>query len=177
MHLSVHPTSPPSARSSIPTLINAFHCHWHGVSVPFFWGVRVSQQQLWWPRHPVLFVWVLRELPCKQDADKSESGTLEGEEFVLFYKALTQREEVLSLFQEYSEDGRKLTLLELADFLREEQLEDEGTEELAMKLIDKYEPSETGESWFRHQLCSAWGQGGVRDSQFHGRSIASPILV
>ncbi|XP_039925901.1 1-phosphatidylinositol 4,5-bisphosphate phosphodiesterase delta-4 isoform X2 [Hirundo rustica] len=78
-----------------------------------------------------------------QDADKSESGTLEGEEFVLFYKALTQREEVLSLFQEFSEDGKKLTLLELVDFLREEQLEDVGAEELAMELIDKYEPSET----------------------------------
>ncbi|NXT40043.1 PLCD4 phosphodiesterase, partial [Pelecanoides urinatrix] len=78
-----------------------------------------------------------------QAADKSESGTLEGEEFVLFYKALTQREEVLSLFQDFSEDGKKLTLLELVDFLRQEQLEDEGTEELAMELIDKYEPSET----------------------------------
>ncbi|KFP31921.1 1-phosphatidylinositol 4,5-bisphosphate phosphodiesterase delta-4, partial [Colius striatus] len=78
-----------------------------------------------------------------QAADKSESGTLEGEEFVLFYKALTQREEVLSLFQDFSEDGKKLTLLELVDFLQQEQLEDEGTEELAMELIDKYEPSET----------------------------------
>ncbi|NXO11152.1 PLCD4 phosphodiesterase, partial [Oriolus oriolus] len=87
-----------------------------------------------------------------QDADKSESGTLEGEEFVLFYKALTQREEVLSLFQEFSEDGKKLTLLELADFLRQEQLEDEGTEELAMELIDKYEPSETARA--RHVLSA-----------------------
>ncbi|XP_032841190.2 1-phosphatidylinositol 4,5-bisphosphate phosphodiesterase delta-4 isoform X2 [Tyto alba] len=85
-----------------------------------------------------------------QDADKSESGTLEGEEFVLFYKALTQREEVLSLFQDYSEDGKKLTLLELVDFLQQEQLEDEGTEELAMELIDKYEPSETARA--RHVL-------------------------
>ncbi|NXH39075.1 PLCD4 phosphodiesterase, partial [Dicaeum eximium] len=87
-----------------------------------------------------------------QDADKSESGTLEGEEFVLFYKALTQREEVLSLFQQFSEDGKKLTLLELVDFLREEQLEDEGTEELAMELIDKYEPSETARA--RHVLSA-----------------------
>ncbi|NXH79561.1 PLCD4 phosphodiesterase, partial [Edolisoma coerulescens] len=87
-----------------------------------------------------------------QDADKSESGTLEGEEFVLFYKALTQREEVLSLFQEFSEDGKKLTLLELVDFLRQEQLEDEGTEELAMELIDKYEPSETARA--RHVLSA-----------------------
>ncbi|NWS58945.1 PLCD4 phosphodiesterase, partial [Chunga burmeisteri] len=87
-----------------------------------------------------------------QDADKSESGTLEGEEFVLFYKALTQREEVLSLFQDFSEDGKKLTLLELVDFLRQEQLEDEGTEELAMELIDKYEPSETARA--RHVLSA-----------------------
>ncbi|NXG22463.1 PLCD4 phosphodiesterase, partial [Grallaria varia] len=87
-----------------------------------------------------------------QDADKSESGTLEGEEFVHFYKALTQREEVLSLFQEFSEDGKKLTLLELVDFLRQEQLEDEGTEEMAMELIDKYEPSETARA--RHVLSA-----------------------
>ncbi|XP_071418935.1 1-phosphatidylinositol 4,5-bisphosphate phosphodiesterase delta-4 isoform X2 [Pithys albifrons albifrons] len=87
-----------------------------------------------------------------QDADKSESGTLEGEEFVLFYKALTQREEVLSLFQEFSEDGKKLTLLELVDFLQQEQLEDKGTEEMAMELIDKYEPSETARA--RHVLSA-----------------------
>ncbi|KGL86404.1 1-phosphatidylinositol 4,5-bisphosphate phosphodiesterase delta-4, partial [Charadrius vociferus] len=87
-----------------------------------------------------------------QAADKSESGTLEGEEFVLFYKALTQRDEVLSLFQDFSEDGKKLTLLELVDFLRQEQLEDEGTEELAMELIDKYEPSETARA--RHALSA-----------------------
>ncbi|XP_074684973.1 1-phosphatidylinositol 4,5-bisphosphate phosphodiesterase delta-4 isoform X5 [Strix aluco] len=87
-----------------------------------------------------------------QDADKSESGTLEGEEFVLFYKALTQREEVLSLFQDFSEDGKKLTLLELVDFLQQEQLEHEGTEELAMELIDKYEPSETARA--RHVLSA-----------------------
>ncbi|NXT21744.1 PLCD4 phosphodiesterase, partial [Syrrhaptes paradoxus] len=87
-----------------------------------------------------------------QAADKSESGTLEGEEFVLFYKALTQREEVLSLFQDFSEDGKKLTLLELVDFLREEQLEVERTEELAMELIDKYEPSETARA--RHVLSA-----------------------
>ncbi|NWH76634.1 PLCD4 phosphodiesterase, partial [Piaya cayana] len=87
-----------------------------------------------------------------QDADKSESGTLEGEEFVLFYKALTQRKEVLSLFQEFSEDGKKLTLLELVDFLQQEQLEDEGAEQLAMELIDKYEPSETARA--RHVLSA-----------------------
>ncbi|XP_072788184.1 1-phosphatidylinositol 4,5-bisphosphate phosphodiesterase delta-4 isoform X3 [Taeniopygia guttata] len=117
-----------------------------------------------------------------QDADKSESGTLEGEEFVLFYKALTQREEVLSLFREYSEDGKKLTLLELVDFLREEQLEDECTEELAMELIDKYEPSETARArhvlsvdGFLMYLCSP--EGSIFNPQHRGlwQDMSQPL--
>ncbi|XP_071978412.1 1-phosphatidylinositol 4,5-bisphosphate phosphodiesterase delta-4 isoform X2 [Engystomops pustulosus] len=78
-----------------------------------------------------------------QMADKSESGTLEGDEFVLFYKALTQRDDVLKIFQDFSKDGKKLTLLEFVDFLHQEQLETENTEEFAMDLIARYEPSET----------------------------------
>lgn len=78
-------------------------------------------------------------------ADRSESGTLEGEEFVLFYKALTQRDDVLDVFQVFSQDGKKLTLLEFVDFLQQEQLEGENTQEFAMELIARYEPSETGE--------------------------------
>uniref|UniRef100_A0A4W6DVW2 Phosphoinositide phospholipase C n=1 Tax=Lates calcarifer TaxID=8187 RepID=A0A4W6DVW2_LATCA len=55
-------------------------------------------------------------------ADKSQSGTLEDDEFVFFYKMLTQREDVLRVFQEYSVDGQKLSQSDLEDFLREEQL-------------------------------------------------------
>uniref|UniRef100_A0A8C5PMH9 Phosphoinositide phospholipase C n=1 Tax=Leptobrachium leishanense TaxID=445787 RepID=A0A8C5PMH9_9ANUR len=80
-----------------------------------------------------------------QMADKSESSTLEGDEFVLFYKALTQRDEVLKIFQDFSKDGKKLTLLEFVDFLRQEQLEVKGAEEMAMDLIARYEPSETAQ--------------------------------
>ncbi|XP_044294217.1 1-phosphatidylinositol 4,5-bisphosphate phosphodiesterase delta-4 [Varanus komodoensis] len=87
-----------------------------------------------------------------QMADKSETGTLEGEEFVLFYKALTQRDEVLELFRMYSEDGKKLTLMEFVDFLQQEQMEGNSTDELAMVLIDRYEPSETGGA--RHVLST-----------------------
>ncbi|KAJ6665532.1 hypothetical protein lerEdw1_003373 [Lerista edwardsae] len=85
-----------------------------------------------------------------QMADKSETGTLEGEEFVLFYKALTQRDEVLEIFQEYSEDGKKMTLLEFVDFLLQEQMENKGVDEFAMELIDRYEPSESAKA--RHSL-------------------------
>ncbi|XP_077129307.1 1-phosphatidylinositol 4,5-bisphosphate phosphodiesterase delta-4 isoform X1 [Ranitomeya variabilis] len=99
-----------------------------------------------------------------QMADKSESGTLEGDEFVMFYKALTQRDEVLKIFQDFSKDGKKLTLLEFVDFLRQEQLEVENTEEFAMDLIARHEPSETAKKLhalsidgFLIYLCSAEG--------------------
>uniref|UniRef100_A0A8C1J2L5 Phosphoinositide phospholipase C n=1 Tax=Cyprinus carpio TaxID=7962 RepID=A0A8C1J2L5_CYPCA len=76
-------------------------------------------------------------------ADKSQSGTLEDDEFVLFYKMLTQREDVLRVFQEYSSDGQKLMLQDLKDFLREEQLHEDGVQQYALKLIERYEPSDT----------------------------------
>lgn len=79
-----------------------------------------------------------------QMADKSQSGTLEDDEFVLFYKMLTQREDVLRVFQEYSVDGQKLSQRDLEDFLREEQLEDGNIEQQAKQLIEHYEPSDTG---------------------------------
>ncbi|KAM6945687.1 1-phosphatidylinositol 4,5-bisphosphate phosphodiesterase delta-4 [Aplochiton taeniatus] len=79
-------------------------------------------------------------------ADNSQSGTLEDDEFVLFYKMLTQREDVLQVFQSHSEDGQKLTLHNLAAFLRAEQLEEESVEENAAELIQRYEPSDTAKS-------------------------------
>ncbi|XP_026120679.1 1-phosphatidylinositol 4,5-bisphosphate phosphodiesterase delta-4-like isoform X1 [Carassius auratus] len=76
-------------------------------------------------------------------ADKSQSGTLEDDEFVMFYKMLTQREDILRVFQEYSADGQKLTLQDLKDFLQEEQLQKDGVQQYALKLIECYEPSDT----------------------------------
>lgn len=79
-----------------------------------------------------------------QAADTSQSDTLEGEEFIEFYKALTKRIEVQELFGNFSADGQKLTLLEFVDFLQEEQKEGEHASDLALALIDRYEPSESG---------------------------------
>ncbi|KAF7658824.1 hypothetical protein LDENG_00007300 [Lucifuga dentata] len=76
-------------------------------------------------------------------ADKSQSGTLEDDEFVLFYKMLMQRDDVLRVFQEFSGDGQKLSQSDLEDFLREEQLEGDDVQELARQLIQRYEPSDT----------------------------------
>ncbi|XP_073927839.1 1-phosphatidylinositol 4,5-bisphosphate phosphodiesterase delta-4 isoform X4 [Castor canadensis] len=85
-----------------------------------------------------------------QAADVSQSDTLEGEEFVQFYKALTKRTEVQELFENFSSDGQKLTLLEFVDFLREEQKEQDRAPDLALELINRYEPSDSGR--LRHVL-------------------------
>ncbi|XP_069052343.1 1-phosphatidylinositol 4,5-bisphosphate phosphodiesterase delta-4 isoform X2 [Lepisosteus oculatus] len=97
-------------------------------------------------------------------ADKSHSGTLEDDEFVLFYKMLTQREDVLRLFQEYSSDGQKLSLTDLEEFLLVDQLEGDHTRQRAMELIERYEPSETAKmlhamsiDGFLMYLCSPDG--------------------
>ncbi|CAH6791774.1 Plcd4 [Phodopus roborovskii] len=99
-----------------------------------------------------------------QAANVSQSDTLEGEEFVQFYKALTKRTEVEQLFENFSSDGQKLTLLEFVDFLREEQKEKDNAPDLALEFIDLYEPSESGrllhvlsKDGFLRYLCSKDG--------------------
>lgn len=79
-------------------------------------------------------------------ADELDSGSLEREQFVLFYKLLTQRDEVWKVFQDFSADGERLLVDELENFLQMEQHEKEGR---AKELIQLYEPSEAA----RQQTC------------------------
>lgn len=51
---------------------------------------------------------------------------------------------MLELFGNFSADGQKLTLLEFVDFLQEEQKEGDHASDLALELIDRHEPSESG---------------------------------
>ncbi|XP_034417063.1 1-phosphatidylinositol 4,5-bisphosphate phosphodiesterase delta-4 isoform X2 [Cyclopterus lumpus] len=97
-------------------------------------------------------------------ADKSESGSLEIEQFVHFYKMLTQRDEVWKVFQDYAEDGEKLMLNELENFLSIEQHEGEQSSQHARELIDRYEPSGSAKKQsamsldgFQIYLCSLEG--------------------
>lgn len=85
-------------------------------------------------------------------ADKSESGTLEDDEFVLFYKMLTQREEVLAIFRDFSTDGQTLSVQELEEFLQDGQLEQDNTQRHAIELIQSYEPSDTGTLIQKHLI-------------------------
>ncbi|XP_060732797.1 1-phosphatidylinositol 4,5-bisphosphate phosphodiesterase delta-4 [Tachysurus vachellii] len=79
-------------------------------------------------------------------SDMSQTGMLDAEEFVHFYKMLTQRKEILELFQEYSSNGQALSHCDLEEFLREEQLEGETSYEHALELIQLYEPSDTAKT-------------------------------
>lgn len=84
-----------------------------------------------------------------QMADRSQSGSLELEQFVLFYKMLTQRDEVWRVFQDYSGDGETLMLEELENFLSVEQQEGEGSARHAKELMERQEPSGTGQLKWR----------------------------
>ncbi|KAI5107338.1 1-phosphatidylinositol 4,5-bisphosphate phosphodiesterase delta-4 isoform X1, partial [Silurus meridionalis] len=87
-------------------------------------------------------------------ADLNQTGMLDAEEFVHFYKMLTQRNEILELFQEYSSNGQALSHCDLEEFLREEQLEGERSYEHALELIQQYEPSDTAKT---HNVMSVDG--------------------
>lgn len=103
----------------------------------------------------------------------SQSDTLEGEEFIEFYKALTKRAEVQELFENFSADGQKLTLLEFVDFLQEEQKEGDHASDLALELIDRYEPSESGKTT-RAERHQTWEQGGDHDQKVPETSSLLP---
>ncbi|XP_019728335.1 1-phosphatidylinositol 4,5-bisphosphate phosphodiesterase delta-4 isoform X1 [Hippocampus comes] len=97
-------------------------------------------------------------------ADRSQSGSLELEQFVLFYKMLTQRDEVWRVFQDYSGDGETLMLEELENFLSVEQQEGEGSARHARELMERQEPSGTAKKQgtmsldgFQMYLCSPEG--------------------
>lgn len=106
-------------------------------------------------------------------ADKSQSGTLEDDEFVLFYKMLTQREDVLKVFHEYSADGQKLAQGDLEEFLREEQFEGGDVQQHARQLIERYEPSDTGTEARKDKLNSTEETSVCLIASFHNSSQAA----
>lgn len=85
-------------------------------------------------------------------SDKTDSGSLDMDQFVLFYNLLTQRDEVWKVFQDFSSDGDRLLLDELENFIRIEQHEEIRTTERAQELIKLYEPSET----VQQQMCMSY---------------------
>ncbi|KAK9396038.1 1-phosphatidylinositol 4-5-bisphosphate phosphodiesterase delta-1 [Crotalus adamanteus] len=78
-----------------------------------------------------------------EQCDKSQTNTLEDEEIEVFYKILTERQEIDSIFSDQAEQKSVMSLDQLVRFLQEEQHEEDAGPELALSLIEQYEPNET----------------------------------
>ncbi|XP_067871822.1 1-phosphatidylinositol 4,5-bisphosphate phosphodiesterase delta-1a isoform X2 [Heterodontus francisci] len=73
--------------------------------------------------------------------DKSNDGTIHGKEIEQFYKLVTEREEITTIFEAYCDQDRVVTVEKLTEFLRKEQREN-ASKEYAAGLIEKYELNE-----------------------------------
>lgn len=82
-----------------------------------------------------------------QECDHSQTDSLEDEEIEAFYKMLTQREEIDRAFAEAAGSAETLSVDQLVTFLQHQQREEAAGPALALSLIERYEPSETGEAW------------------------------
>ncbi|XP_008933974.1 PREDICTED: 1-phosphatidylinositol 4,5-bisphosphate phosphodiesterase eta-1 [Merops nubicus] len=78
-----------------------------------------------------------------QEADTDENqGTLNFEEFSVFYKMMSLRRDLYLLLLSYSDKKDHLTVEELAQFLRVEQKMNNVTTEYCLDIIQKFEVSE-----------------------------------
>lgn len=84
-----------------------------------------------------------------QECDHSQTNSLEDEEIEAFYKMLTQREEIDQTFAEAAGSEETLSVDQLVTFLQHQQREEAAGPALALSLIERYEPSETGEGLAR----------------------------
>ncbi|KAK7816749.1 hypothetical protein U0070_009274 [Myodes glareolus] len=80
-----------------------------------------------------------------RECDHSQTDSLEDEEIETFYKMLTQRAEIDRIFAEAAGSAETLSVEKLVSFLQHQQREEAAGPALALSLIERYEPSETGE--------------------------------
>ncbi|XP_021114799.1 1-phosphatidylinositol 4,5-bisphosphate phosphodiesterase zeta-1 isoform X5 [Heterocephalus glaber] len=75
-----------------------------------------------------------------KDNDRQKQGKITIEEFRSIYRIIAHREEIVEIFNVYSENRRILFESNLIQFLTQEQYEIETTESIASEIIQKYEP-------------------------------------
>ncbi|OWK02699.1 PLCD1 [Cervus elaphus hippelaphus] len=80
-----------------------------------------------------------------KECDHSQTDSLEDEEIETFYKILTQRKEIDRTFAEATGSKETLSVDQLVTFLQHQQREAAAGPALALSLIERYEPNETGE--------------------------------
>lgn len=100
-----------------------------------------------------------------QECDHSQTDSLEDEEIETFYKMLTQRLDIDRAFEEAAGSEETLSVEKLVTFLQHQQREETAGPALALSLIERYEPSETGEGGPSSPRDSGWETDGTTGRQ------------
>nr|XP_035111126.2 1-phosphatidylinositol 4,5-bisphosphate phosphodiesterase zeta-1 isoform X2 [Callithrix jacchus] len=77
-----------------------------------------------------------------KDNDKLKQGRITIEEFRAIYRIIAHREEIIEIFNAYSENRKILSEYNLVQFLIQEQYTVEMSQTIAFEIIQKYEPIE-----------------------------------
>uniref|UniRef100_A0A2K5BUD8 Phosphoinositide phospholipase C n=1 Tax=Aotus nancymaae TaxID=37293 RepID=A0A2K5BUD8_AOTNA len=77
-----------------------------------------------------------------KDNDKLKQGRITIEEFRAIYRIIAHREEIIEIFNAYSENRKILSEHNLVQFLTQEQYIVEMSKTIAFEIIQKYEPIE-----------------------------------
>ncbi|XP_033078629.1 1-phosphatidylinositol 4,5-bisphosphate phosphodiesterase zeta-1 isoform X4 [Trachypithecus francoisi] len=77
-----------------------------------------------------------------KDNDRLKQGRITIEEFRAIYRIITHREEIIEIFNTYSENRKILLENNLVQFLTQEQYTAEMSKTIAFEIIQKYEPIE-----------------------------------
>ncbi|XP_016052962.1 PREDICTED: 1-phosphatidylinositol 4,5-bisphosphate phosphodiesterase zeta-1 [Miniopterus natalensis] len=77
-----------------------------------------------------------------KDNDRLKQGRITIEEFRSIYRIIAHREEILEIFNAYSENRKFLFEKELTNFLTQEQYMFNTNKSIASEIIEKYEPIE-----------------------------------
>lgn len=80
----------------------------------------------------------------QQDNDRLKQGRITIEEFRTIYRIIAHREEIIEIFNAYSENRKILFERNLIDFLTQEQYSLDINRSIVYEIIQKYEPIEEG---------------------------------
>lgn len=105
-----------------------------------------------------LYLWFFHGEPTspffQQENDRQKQGKITIEEFRAIYRSITHREEIIEIFNTYSENRKILSENSLTEFLTQEQYELETNYSASTEIIQKYEPIDESKFCFQLKLTA-----------------------